>query len=181
MTHHVNFCPIFKSIQITIITEYYLGGHLDDLLHICDALRDLVPFVQFKKREKYPWRSITFSKVVGFTFNFTKSYASPLVFFTFFKLYKWCQIAERTTCKICFPQIITKSRNSKTIETIKINKTLEKFCCDLTVSIQTQIFPLKQIKNSKNHIIFLFRYSFFKRAFIIIFRELNHSLFLNHL
>ena len=26
----------------------------------------LVPFVQFKKREKYPWRSATFSKVAGF-------------------------------------------------------------------------------------------------------------------
>ena len=26
------------------------------------ALRDLVPFVQLKKREKYPWRSATFSK-----------------------------------------------------------------------------------------------------------------------
>ena len=25
-----------------------------------DALRDLVPFVQFKKREKHPWRSLTF-------------------------------------------------------------------------------------------------------------------------
>ena len=24
---------------------------------ICDALRDLLPFVQFKKREKHPWRS----------------------------------------------------------------------------------------------------------------------------
>ena len=32
----------------------------------CDALRDLVPFVQFKKREKHPWRSVTFSKVAGF-------------------------------------------------------------------------------------------------------------------
>ena len=30
-----------------------------------DALRDLVPFVQFKKREKHPWRSVTFSKVAG--------------------------------------------------------------------------------------------------------------------
>ena len=27
---------------------------------ICDALHDLVPFVQFKKREKHPWRSVTF-------------------------------------------------------------------------------------------------------------------------
>ena len=32
---------------------------------ICDALRDLVPFVLFKKREKYPWRSVTSSKVAG--------------------------------------------------------------------------------------------------------------------
>ena len=27
-----------------------------------DILRDLVPFVQFKKREKHPWRSVTFGK-----------------------------------------------------------------------------------------------------------------------
>ena len=31
------------------------------------ALRDLVPFVQFKKREKHPWKSVTFSKVAGFS------------------------------------------------------------------------------------------------------------------
>ena len=31
----------------------------------CDALRDLVPFVQFKKRGKHPWRSANFSKVEG--------------------------------------------------------------------------------------------------------------------
>ena len=30
-------------------------------LLICDGLRDLVPFVQFKKREKHPWRSVNFS------------------------------------------------------------------------------------------------------------------------
>ena len=30
---------------------------------IRDALRDLVTFVQFKKREKHSWRSVTFSKV----------------------------------------------------------------------------------------------------------------------
>ena len=31
----------------------------------CAALRELEPFVQFKKREKYPWRSANFSKVAG--------------------------------------------------------------------------------------------------------------------
>ena len=30
------------------------------------ALRNLVSFVQFKKREKHSWRSITFSKIAGF-------------------------------------------------------------------------------------------------------------------
>ena len=33
--------------------------------YLCDALPDLVPFAQFKKREKHPWRSATFSKVLG--------------------------------------------------------------------------------------------------------------------
>ena len=33
---------------------------------ICDALHDLVPFVQFKKREKHLWRSVTFSKFSGY-------------------------------------------------------------------------------------------------------------------
>ena len=32
---------------------------------ICDDLRDLVPFVQFKIREKHPWRGVTLSKVAG--------------------------------------------------------------------------------------------------------------------
>ena len=33
---------------------------------VCDVLCDLVQFAQFKKREKHPWRSVTFSKVAGF-------------------------------------------------------------------------------------------------------------------
>ena len=34
-------------------------------IDICSALRDLVPFVQIKKIEKHPWRSVNFSKVAG--------------------------------------------------------------------------------------------------------------------
>ena len=33
---------------------------------ICGALRDFVPFVQFKKREKHPLKKVNFSKVAGF-------------------------------------------------------------------------------------------------------------------
>ena len=53
----------------------------------CDALRNLVPFGQFKKRKKRPWRSVTF----------TKSNTPPWVFFTCFELYKWYQIAQLIT------------------------------------------------------------------------------------
>ena len=28
----------------------------------CDALHDLLPLVRFKKREKHPWNSVTYSK-----------------------------------------------------------------------------------------------------------------------
>ena len=44
-------------------------------VYICDALRNLVPFVQFKKREKLSWMSVTLSKVAGF--SFTKSNNPP--------------------------------------------------------------------------------------------------------
>ena len=42
-----------------------IRDRLQILVLICGAMRDLVPFVQFKKREKHPWRSVTFSKVAG--------------------------------------------------------------------------------------------------------------------
>ena len=29
--------------------------------YTCDVLRDLIPWVQFKKREKHPWTTVTFS------------------------------------------------------------------------------------------------------------------------
>ena len=51
----------------------------------CDALRDLVSFVQLKKREQHPWTSVSFSK----------SNTLPWVFLTFFKLYRWNKIAQR--------------------------------------------------------------------------------------
>ena len=35
--------------------------------NIRDALGDLLPFVQFNKREKHPWRCVTFSKIAPIT------------------------------------------------------------------------------------------------------------------
>ena len=39
-----------------------------------DALYDLIPFVQFKKREKHQWRNVTLVKLQAY---FTKSNTPP--------------------------------------------------------------------------------------------------------
>ena len=57
-----------------------LSFHKWNWCTICDSLCNLVPFVQFKKREKHPWRKVTFIKVAG---NFTKSSNPPWVFSRF--------------------------------------------------------------------------------------------------
>ena len=88
---------------------------------ICDALRGLVPFAQFKKPEKHPWRSVTF---------ITKSNAPPWVFFTFFKFYKWHQIMQN---------IYGKKRGRKKLIA------LSKFSIGLTALIPTSL-PLSSGK-----------------------------------
>ena len=60
-------------------------------IQACNALFNLVTFAQFKKRQKHPWRSVTFNKVPGFSLQ----KVTPLwVFFTFCKLYKCYQITQ---------------------------------------------------------------------------------------
>ena len=61
----VVFSPIFVADTKIIYGYDFVAPLTLDALHICGALRDLVPFVQFKLREKYPWRSVNFSKVAG--------------------------------------------------------------------------------------------------------------------
>ena len=54
--------------HISIVSgENHLKPAVLCVIILCDALRDLVAFVQFKKREKHPWRSVDFNKVAGFS------------------------------------------------------------------------------------------------------------------
>ena len=48
-----------ERVNVLKWTEHFLRT-------ICHALRDLTPFVQFKRREKQPLKSVTFSKIAGF-------------------------------------------------------------------------------------------------------------------
>ena len=61
---------------------------------ICDVLRNLVPFVQFKNvKDTHGWMLLVSEASAC---NFTKS-NTPWVFFTFFKSYKWYQMAQSIT------------------------------------------------------------------------------------
>ena len=51
-------------------------GNRGRKLKECDALRDFVPFIHFKKREKHPWRNVTFSKIVTFHLILKKNISS---------------------------------------------------------------------------------------------------------
>ena len=60
---HAVYCADIRLLcrYFTLFFMYFMDSYK------CDALRDLVPFVQLQKREKHPWRSVTFSKVAGFS------------------------------------------------------------------------------------------------------------------
>ena len=80
-----------ESIDHLRIAAFYLCEQIDNVHgNKCGALRNLVPFVQFKKREKHPWRSVTFTATL---LKVTLLYRC----FGRFKLYKWYQIAQSTT------------------------------------------------------------------------------------
>ena len=57
-------------------------------------------FHNLKKREKHTWKSVNFSKVAGLGCNFNKSNTLSWVLFTFLKLCKWYQIAQRITVEV---------------------------------------------------------------------------------
>ena len=57
--------------------------------NICDALRDLVPFVQFKNAKNTNGGVLLLVNLQALACNFAKSITHRWVFFTFFKLYEW--------------------------------------------------------------------------------------------
>ena len=87
-----------SGLKIRIYNEIFIN----------ETLRDLVLFIQFKNMKNAPWRKITFSKV------------ALRVFLTFFKLYKWYQIAWyhkyfRGTTKISISFLIIEAIESTVV------------------------------------------------------------------
>ena len=77
-TYFTSFCRVsiveFEQVNVSWDADYshfvYLSsGFYKVLLSLYDALHDLVPFVQFKKRKKHPWRSVTFRTLLQGRFS----------------------------------------------------------------------------------------------------------------
>ena len=62
--HKENGTKVLKNLyhHCSFIWRFEIANHVLCWV-ICGALGDLVPFVQFEKTEKHPWRSVNFSKV----------------------------------------------------------------------------------------------------------------------
>ena len=78
----------------------------------CDVLHNLSQFLQFKKREKHPWKNATFICRLK-AYNFTKSGTPPWVFFTFLDWTNGYQIARRIANKM-IPDDLTKAIETET-------------------------------------------------------------------
>ena len=58
--------PFFSKVRLINVCKNVPEKDLKNALcDLVNALRDLVLFVQFKKREMQPWRSVNFSKVLS--------------------------------------------------------------------------------------------------------------------
>ena len=60
-------CKLFNYLQPVTPGLLFPSDSDLNINTIYDGLRDLVLFIQFKKREKHSWRSVAFSKVAGFS------------------------------------------------------------------------------------------------------------------
>ena len=49
--------------SVNLKTKAVMAILQNNMEHICDALRNLVQFVQFNRREKHPWSSVSFCKI----------------------------------------------------------------------------------------------------------------------
>ena len=61
--------PLSRQNSRSMATTSKISGYRDvfrTLSNIYDKCDNLVSIIQFKKREKHPWRSATFRKVAGF-------------------------------------------------------------------------------------------------------------------
>ena len=90
---------------------------------------DWVPFVQFKKRENTHGGVLLLVQLQVLACNFNNSDITPRVFFTFFELYIWYQIAQSLS-HICMSEIDLLTGSSEDLS--QVNKTLPRHLSEMT-------------------------------------------------
>ena len=96
-------------MQVTNERRFIKVSGMCSYLNICDALHNLVPFAQFKKREEHPY-------VLLLVKLHAKSNTVPWVFFTFFK---FVQMVPNCTKRLisslhtqpCISQVFLNNKN----------------------------------------------------------------------
>ena len=103
-------------------------------------MRDLVLFVQFKKRDKYPWCIVTFSN---------KSNTPPTMFFIFPKLYNWYQIAQSVTCVLKDNLLLAIFNHFRSFLEAKTN--LIKFYIKFELTQAVSLVPNVQVRTADRY------------------------------
>ena len=107
----VNVTKYAENSDLVTFTGEILNGKLNFLCRDgfnlrpwspYNALRNLIPLVQFEKREKIYGGARLLVKLLVKACNFTKINTPLWVFFKFFKLCKWLQIAQSVSMMKCF-------------------------------------------------------------------------------
>ena len=103
------------------------------LCPICDALRDLIPFVKILKNVKNSHGGVLLLiKLLALACNITYSNTPPREFFMFLKFYKWYQIAKRVPCEsVVFTRIkeckVCRKKNFESELTLRY--VILRYCC----------------------------------------------------
>ena len=151
------------------------SNHINQVLTLCDAFRDLMPFVQFEKREKDPWRSVTFYKVAG-CLQFSKSNTPSCFFFHVFLI---VQIVPKCAKRLIYiyqlwaNSLDTSCLLSDFIKNIGIFLLPQTFLAKMRFtscnSIKDRLFNMHFPENFPNVYIFFFETSSGKQFLLIFF------------
>ena len=108
------------------------------LCTICDALRDLIPFVKFLKNVKNSHGGVLLLiKLLAWACNITNSNTPPREFFMFLKFCKWYQIAKKGLMWI---GCIHEDKRVRSLQKKELWKWIDTEICHSQILLYTEMF-----------------------------------------
>ena len=125
---HLKFTP-FQPFHATF-KEYSFAGY--ELASKCFARFSTILIISKKRKNTYEG-VLLLIKLQALACNFTKSNTSPWVYFTFFKLYKWNQIAQSISMIVLNATLTHYPANIYFLSVNNKNRKRWKICSKLTI------------------------------------------------